>query len=446
MIPVEILPINIAEITQVDLEGAGTLDVLLRSLRLNLSEEYDNNRINGPEYAQVFTDLHVAHLNAAITYSIQRQKLGYELGLLKLEGDIAEKNLLKVGAEIAAIEAGTRQTEYITTNKLPVDIQAVEAEISLTNQRKANMVEEATLIPHQLALLQNQAGQVTAETALVVKNTERVTEELTKIPLEAEILRKQALREDASISLINKQVEEVTLNLGKVPKEIAMIEAQTQAQLANKEQSAATTARILRETELKLPIEIANLTKQGTVMDAEADLTVARTEEIDANIAKIPVEVAYLQAQVANMAKQNLILEKNLELKAGELDLQRQQIDLAIAELAIKREELEVAKASVLTQKAQADLYAAKVITETAQTQGGIAQPGSIIDWNNQVLEGQVTGYKNDALQKACKIYLDAWMVGAQNEVREANTLNRLDDTSFGTAMQVMLKGANILP
>ena len=446
MTPVEILPINIAEITQVDLEGAGTLDVLLRSLRLNLTEEYDNNRINGPEYAQVFTDLHVAHLNAAITYAIQRQKLGYELGLLKLEGDIAEKNLLKVDAEIAAIEAGTRQTEYITTNKLPVDIQAVEAEISLTNQRKANMVEEATLIPHQLALLQNQAGQVTAETALVVKNTERVTEELTKIPLEAEILRKQALREDASISLINKQVEEVTLNLGKVPKEIAMIEAQTQAQLANKEQSAATTARILRETELKLPIEIANLTKQGTVMDAEADLTVARTEEIDANIAKIPVEVAYLQAQVANMAKQNLILEKNLELKAGELDLQRQQIDLAIAELAIKREELEVAKASVLTQKAQADLYAAKVITESAQTQGGIAQPGSIIDWNNQVLEGQVTGYKNDALQKACKVYLDAWMVGAQNEVREANTLNKLDDGNMGTAMLAMLKGAGVMP
>ena len=88
MTPVEILPINIAEITQVDLEGAGTLDVLLRSLRLNLTEEYDNNRINGPEYAQVFTDLHVAHLNAAITYAIQRQKLGYELGLLKLEGDI----------------------------------------------------------------------------------------------------------------------------------------------------------------------------------------------------------------------------------------------------------------------------------------------------------------------------------------------------------------------
>lgn len=446
MIPEEVLPINIAEITQVDLEGAGTLDVLLRSLRLNLTEEYDNNRINGPEYAQVFTDLHVAHLNAAITYSIQRQKLGYELGLLKLEGDIAEKNLLKVGAEIAAIEAGTRQTEYITTNKLPVDIQAVEAEIALTNQRKLNMVEEATLIPHQLLLLQNQAGQVTAETALVVKNTERVTEELTKIPLEAEILRKQALREDANISLITKQIEEVTLNLGKVPKEIALIEAQTQSQVANKEQSTATTARILKETELKLPIELANLTKQGTALTAETDLTVARTEEIDANTAKIPVEVAYLQAQVANMSKQNLILEKNLELKEGELNLQIQQIDLAKEELLIKKQELEVAKASVLTQKAQADLYAAKVITETAQTQGGIAQPGSIIDWNNQVLEGQVTGYKNDALQKACKVYLDAWMVGAQSEVREANSLNKLDDGNMGTAMLAMLKGAGVMP
>ena len=471
--PVDIKPLSIEELTTTTLDGTGVLDVLLRTLDTHLAYQYDRGRIDGVQYAQIYAELYASNLSASITYSVERQKLGYVLANLQAEGQLILLNGQKSEAEIEGIKADTEQTKYITANQLPVQVanlgkegellgkrvsiaeleitEKIPAEIlqtkaatALTQTQRDNIVEEMTLIPHRLSLLQGQLAQSTAETALTAKNTERVQAEIGKIPVEIEILRKQSLREDANIQLVNKQVEEITLQLTKIPKDILLTEAQTANQLASKEQTAATTERILKETTLRLPIEITNLTKQGDAITADIALTQARTEDAVASLAKIPAEIDYMQAQSANMGKQTLILEKNLELKAGELDIQAQQITLGLEEIALKREQLAIAKEQVKINEAQSALYMAKVVTEQAQTKGGIAETGSVIDYNNQVLQGQITGYKNDALQKSTKIYLDAWMVGAQAEIREANNINKLDDPSFGKVVMAMLDGVDI--
>ena len=59
--PIEILPFTINELTELNVEeGKGVLDILLRNLRLNLDIEYEANRINGIEYAQVYSELYQA--------------------------------------------------------------------------------------------------------------------------------------------------------------------------------------------------------------------------------------------------------------------------------------------------------------------------------------------------------------------------------------------------
>ena len=471
--PVDITPVDIKELTESALDGKGILDVLLQTMNVHLADQYDQSRINGVEYAGAYTELYAANLNAAVNYSIQRQRLSYELANLQYQGMLTLSGVQKSEAEIKGIEANTLQTEYVTANqlpaqvanlikegeltgkrvtiaeldittKIPAEVQQIQAGTLLTNTQKENIIEEMTLIQHKASLLGAQLSQSTAETQLTVKQTDRLQAELAKIPVEVEILRKQSLREDANISLVNKQVEEITLQLTKIPKEVLLVEAQTAMQASSKDQADATTARILKETQLRLPVEVANLTKQGEALNAEIGLTGARTQEVTANLAKIPVEVNYLQAQIANMTKQNLILEKNLELKSGELDIQAQQITLGYAEIDLKKEQLLVAKEQVKINEAQSALYMAKVVTEQAQTKGGVAEAGSVIDYNNQVLQGQIDGYKNDALQKTTKIYLDAWMIGAQAEIREANNINKLDDPSFGKVMTAMLKGVDI--
>ena len=64
--PVIIQPINIPELTEVKLDGAGVLDVLLRTMDINIASQYDQGRIDGPEYARVYVDLYTATLNASV--------------------------------------------------------------------------------------------------------------------------------------------------------------------------------------------------------------------------------------------------------------------------------------------------------------------------------------------------------------------------------------------
>lgn len=444
--PIEIAPFTITELTQLDVDtGTGVLDILLRNLRINLELEYNQNRINGVEYAQVYSELYQANLNASVSYVAMRTKLGYELRLLELQTEQLAASLLKVPAEIAQIEAETAQTNLITTSRIPADVLQVKAQTSLTDTQRLNVIEEMTLIPQRVTLLQGQVTQVGAETQLTLKNVDRLQQELAKIPLETEILRKESLRMDAQVNLVNKQVDEITLQLGKVPKEIELLAAQTAQQSAATAQTTATTDRITKETLQKLPIEVTNLTKQGQQLEAEVSLTTSRKAEIDASIEKIPVEIELTQAQIANMSRQSLILDKELELKRAEIDIRIQQLDIDRAELDLKREQLEIARAQVATTEAQTALYAQKVVTEKAQTDSTVIGVGSVIGLNNMVLQGQVNGYKRDAEQKTAKVLLDAWMVGAQNQEREANSINKLTDTQFGGVMTKLFQGIDVV-
>lgn len=453
-VPVELLPVNIPELTDVDSDidtGTGVLDVLLRTMNKHLDHQYDAGRINGPEFAELLMGLYSANLNASIQYIVQRNRLSYELANLAFEGELTQarieemkEQLKKIPLEMEMLTAQIAQTKLITTERIPAEILGVKASTALTDAQRDRVIEEMTLIPYQIEMIGKEMLKVDADTSLVLKNVDRVTQELSKIPLEIEVLRGQVTNMTTSNVLLEKQVEAATLELGKIPKEIALVEAQTANQQASKAQTEATTQRIQKETTERLPIEIANLTKQGLQFTAETELTTVRTTEVTENLAKIPVEIDYLIAQSTNLAKQNLIAEKNLLLKEGELDLQVQQIDLAKAELQVKREELEVARANVLTQRATADLYKQKVVTEQAQTKAGVAEEGSVIGMNNRVLQGQIDGYKRDAEQKAAKIYLDGWMVGAQADVREANDINKLADNTMGKVMSVLLNGVNV--
>ena len=109
-------PMAIGELTEVKEDGLGVLDVLLRNLSLHLDKQWEQERITGPEYARVFTDLYQNTLQAAIDYTSRRARLGYEI--LNLQNDaeykqaqieIAKEQLKKVPHEIAILVAQEKQ-------------------------------------------------------------------------------------------------------------------------------------------------------------------------------------------------------------------------------------------------------------------------------------------------------------------------------------------------
>lgn len=393
---------TISEITSgVTTGGSGIFDQMMDTLKKHLDDQWDSGRITGHEYATVFTDLYQNTLQSAIAYANSRARLPYEIQAL----------------------------EYDNTYKM-AQIEIARAELAKQ--------------PFQIDLIKAQTDQVIAETTLTGVRTQAETANLAKIPLEEEILRKEALKADASISLTTKQVEQLTAEITKIPLEVEILGKQRDNAQAQLEQTEAQTDRITQETLLKLPIEVENLTKQGLQLAAETTLTANQAALSALQATKVPVEIEVMQADIVYKAKQNLILEREYEIKLVELNIQEKNLELADAELELRREELNVKLAQIEAQEAQSALYRQKVVTERAQTDNTAVGTGSVIDLSNQVLAAQVKGYTFDAQNRLAKLMVDTFSVTYQQGDRTVNTDNKLTDAHIGSVFTKMFADLDI--
>ena len=432
--------LNIEELTQATKDGTGVFDVLMKATSVHIQGEYAFERIRGPEYAQVYLGGLQATLSAAIQYLNESKLLG-----IKISNE--EKQGLLIAAQTKLAEAQAAQITAETALKMPAEIENIKASTALSDVNKDKVREELTLIPLQGNLITAQTGQVSAETVLTDKRVDQLTAELAKIPIEIELLEKQVVNATTQNDMLVAQKEGVDLQNSMVPKQITLLEKQA---LQADAQTAMTTAQkdnVVAETTTRLPVEVANLTKQGENLAKQVLMTDAQTKQVIEQTKRYPYDIEEIQARIANMTKQNLLAEKDIELKQGQLDLQAKQLLLSEAELEVKKQELEVQRAAVESQKAQADLYKQKVDTEKAQTQGDIAKPGSVLGANVAVLMAQAEGYKSDKLQKTAKLLIDTWNVRRNSDDgTEANTTNQLHDANIGVTVQGLMTDSGLVP
>ena len=432
--------LDVKELTTKALDGTGVFDVLMATTALHIQEEYKQNRIRGPEYSQVYLGGLQATISTAVEYLTRSKTLGIEIANQEKQGLLTE-------AQTELVKAQANQVTTEVTIKLPAEVENIKASTALSDVNKDKVREELTLIPLQGNLLTAQTGQVGAQTTYTLKQVDQLTAELAKIPIEVELLTKQVTNATTQNELLVAQVEGTNLQNTKVPKEIAILEKQV---LQTDAQIALTTAQkeqMVAETTTRLPVEVANLTKQGLNLTEQNALTKAQTSQTTEQTKRIPYDIEEIQARIANMGKQNLLLEKDFELRIGQLALQEKQLLLSEAELEVKRQEIQVQLAAIESQKAQADLYKQKVDTEKAQTQGDIAKPGSVLGANVAVLMAQAEGYKSDRLQKATKILVDTWNVRRNSDDgTEANVTNQLHDANIGVAVTGLLVDSGLTP
>lgn len=432
--------LDVKELTTKAINGTGVFDVLMATNALYIQEEYAKNRIRGPEYAQVYIGALQATLAASVDYLHRSKMLGIEISNQEKQGELTD-------AQIQLVLAQARQVSTEVDVKLPVEVLSIQASTSLTETQKSKLIEELALVPLQGNLLTAQTGQVGAETLLTNKQTDRVNAELAKIPVEIELLTKQVTNAASQNLLIAAQITSTELQNTKVPKEIAILEKQL---LQSDAQIALTTAQqdqIVQETTTRLPVEVLNLQKQGDQLVKQTALTAAQSAQVLEQTKKLPYEIEEIQSRIANTTKQNLLLEKDFELRIGQLALQGKQLLLSEAELEVKRQEIQVQLAAIDSQRAQAELYAQKVFTEKAQTQSAGIEVGSVLGANVAVLTAQADGYKSDAKQKVTKILVDTWNVRRNSdEGTEANITNQLHDANVGVAMSGLLRDAGFVP
>lgn len=381
---------DISELTSGGLEGNGTFDIIMRGVNSHIESQFKAGRIRGTDFANAYIQAMQIALQQAANYSIAKAKL-------------------------------------------PLELQMLEAQVMHTATETAISVKQG-------ALLDSQATQVQAE-------VNRINSEVTKkLPKEVEQIA-------AQIAQVGKQTDLLAYELTNLkPKELATMTEQVN--VAKQEVALKTKQVEITDYELqhKLPVELEQMTAQTIKIVSDVNNTIKEGKLVDANRCRVNAETAMVTAnlnqklpkEIANMDKDLLIKQSQVDLGVKELALKEQQVAVAIKELGIKDVELKLAdyqfkyKAPVEVKKeqAEADYYKYKASSEQAQTDPSAILPGSVLDKNNKVLDEQSRQYLRSSQQTMLSSMLDTWKVrhnADPNDIGNAvDDENKLNDLYIG--------------
>ena len=126
--------IPIEDLTQVIIDGTGVFDKFLTLHRLHLTREFEEARIQGKEYSDVYTKLYVAHLEQAIQFLLAKEKQSYELNLLEAQADKtkADTDLATEQLKLAEKELVLKDKELTLKDK---EIAIAEKQLELARQK-----------------------------------------------------------------------------------------------------------------------------------------------------------------------------------------------------------------------------------------------------------------------------------------------------------------------
>lgn len=133
-----IVPVDLPQLTQAEVDGTGVFDVLMQASRNHLDQEYKLGRIKGPEYSQVYLSSIQPVLQTALQFLLSKDKTSKELELLDKQIELAGVEVQKAQAELAILQANQQ--------KIPAEIALLTAQTALTNQQTTNALKELELI------------------------------------------------------------------------------------------------------------------------------------------------------------------------------------------------------------------------------------------------------------------------------------------------------------
>jgi hypothetical protein len=235
-------PLDISDLTEKTLAGAGVLDGMLQTMRVHLGDQFDKERIQGTEYADVYLGAFQATLNAAIQFLVTKRKLGLDLQLQQAQIDLTTAQEDQIRAEM---------------QKIPLEMLQLEAQTSLINKQ----IEQAD---KQLELLEAQIN-------VQLKQLDLLTEQVEQAKAQTAYYEQKTVTEKA-------QTDASVIGAGSVTAvQIDLMKAQEEGYSRNAEQQAAqifaNTWNVRRQTDEDTSANTTNLlddTSVGKTMQALA--------------------------------------------------------------------------------------------------------------------------------------------------------------------------------
>lgn len=214
-------PLDISDLTETQMVGAGVLDKMLQTMRVHLSDQFEKERIRGPEYATVYLGAFQATLDAAINFLLAKQKQGLELKLLEGQAALVQAQEDQIRAEMQKIPLEMDQI-VAQTNQIIKQTELADKQIELADKQIAQADKQLELMDKQLAQADKQLELTEAQIQVQLKQVELMEEQLVQARAQTEYYEQRTITERAQtqagvaaptsvigtqVTLMNKQAD-----------------------------------------------------------------------------------------------------------------------------------------------------------------------------------------------------------------------------------------------
>ena len=476
---------DVGLLTTQSLQGTGIFDILMKTVKLHLNEEYGANRITGKEYSNVYLGAISAVLQTSVSYLVnntQVDKLNAEIGLIRQQ-TVTELTQTDNEIPLGLAFNGDTIVEGLVANQKALSasqISKTNKEMELADQQiVTELAQTDDHIPSGIGhnssttitgLIGSQKLHSDAEIKFTLQKT---ATELAQIvdTLPTGISNSPIV---SITGLIKNQKDLTVSQIEKTTKEMAFISQQTATELAQivdvlpagVSLSSTTDVQGLVKNQKDLTAsQIEKTTKEMELVDQQIVTELAQTGDT------IPEGLGNnLTSSIAGMMKS--VKDKNI----AEIKLVNQKTASEIAQVAdelpvgisnsptlvitgLIKNQKDLAASQIKKTDGEVLLLGQKTITELAQTDSiipsKVSNPGNTNPWLNSstsisgalgtaktLYTAQADGFKRDAEQKAAKIMADTWIAQrTTDEAIQANTTNHLHETDIGAVIQKLKAG-----
>lgn len=140
--------IVITDITTGIIDGTGIFDKLMASVKAHIYDEYDNGRIKGPEYSQVYLGAIQAVLAQSVQFALQEKQTEAQVDMilaqtseLLLNGakgrELTDSQIIGSGYDNQVKEQQVLESTYKVEELLPAELLQLQKQVDVTERGMA---------------------------------------------------------------------------------------------------------------------------------------------------------------------------------------------------------------------------------------------------------------------------------------------------------------------
>lgn len=145
-------PITLATLTEAKVDGNGAFDTLMRAMVGHLEKEFQENRLRGADYANVYLNAMTPVLQNAVVFLLQKDEAANKAALVEAQVRLTEVQIRLAEAEL--------ERELLNKDLIAKQIEKITQEI-------LNLKAEECLLKAQYDIALSQNLQTVAQTSLV---------------------------------------------------------------------------------------------------------------------------------------------------------------------------------------------------------------------------------------------------------------------------------------